>query len=220
VGLTPRATPRPTSRPASRRTPSPHVVIIGGFLTEHVSWRAIFYLSAEEVRQLAAGRLDVSLARALVEERFEEEAKVRRGAEIGKAIARYETIFAKALSRGELSAAILAVRPGERRIDEHREWMLHAFAIGLSVATMRLLFIPALMITGNPTDDQIALLSVGSFTVAFLLHAAAAEWWIRRTRPPTRGHADDRSLWTVSAAPNPVPFRQGANTAARSGQQS
>jgi uncharacterized membrane protein len=112
------------------------------------------------------------------------------------------------------------VRVRQGRIDEHREWMLRAFAIGLSVATMRLLFIPALMITGNPTDDQIALLSVGSFTVAFLLHAAAAEWWIRRTRPPTRGHADDRNLWTVSAAPNPVPFRQGANTAARSGQQS
>ncbi|MGB7989823.1 MAG: hypothetical protein WCF44_10525, partial [Candidatus Methylophosphatis roskildensis] len=35
-------------------------------------------------------------------------AKVRRGAEIGKAIARYETVFAKALSRGELSAAIRA----------------------------------------------------------------------------------------------------------------
>jgi hypothetical protein len=85
---------------------------------------------------------------------------------------------------------------------------------------MRALFIPTLMIAGNPSNDQIAMLSVGSFTVAFLLHAAAAEWWIRWTRPRTRGHADDRSLLTVSAEPNPVPISQGANTAARSDQQS
>jgi hypothetical protein len=111
------------------------------------------------------------------------------------------------------------VRVTQGRIGEHREWMLRALAIGLSVATMRALFIPALMIAGNPSSDQIAMLSVGSFTVAFLLHAAAAEWWIRWTRTPTRGHADDRSPLTVSAEPNPVPTSQGANTAARSGQQ-
>jgi hypothetical protein len=45
---------------------------------------------------------------ALAKERFEEEAKVRRGAEIGKAIARYETIYAKAMARHELNAAIRA----------------------------------------------------------------------------------------------------------------
>jgi Predicted membrane protein (DUF2306) len=117
-----------------------------------------------------------------------------------------------------ISLVLGYVRVRQGRIGEHREWMLRALAIGLSVATMRALFIPALMIAGNPSNDQVALLSVGSFTVAFLLHAAAAEWWIRRTRP--RGHSGDRRLWTVSAGPNPVPFRQGANTAARSGQQS
>ena len=98
----------------------------------------------------------------------------------------------------------LRVRQG--RIGEHREWMLRALAIGLSVATMRALFIPALMIAGNPSNDQIALLSVGSFTVAFLLHAAAAEWWIRRTRPRTRGHTDDRSPWT--SRPSRIPSLQ------------
>jgi hypothetical protein len=53
--------------------------------------------------------------------------------------------------------------------------MLRASAIGLSVATMRPPFIPALLIAGNPSNDQVAMLSVGCFTVAFLLHAAAAE---------------------------------------------
>ena len=111
----------------------------------------------------------------------------------------------------------LRVRQG--RIGEHREWMLRALAIGLSVATMRALFIPALMIAGNPSNDQIALLSVGSFTVAFLLHAAAAEWWIRRTRPRTRGHADDRSPWT--SRPSRIPSPSGKEpTRPRSGQQS
>lgn len=119
-----------------------------------------------------------------------------------------------------ISLVLGYVRVRQGRIGKHREWMLRAFAIGLSVATMRALFIPALAIAGNPSNDQIALLSVGAFTVAFLLHGAAAEWWIRRTRPGTRGHADDRSLSTVPAAPNLVPFRRGVSTAARSGQQS
>jgi hypothetical protein len=72
-------------------------------------------LRREQIVKLARGKhgWDVSPRTidtyiALAKERFEEEAKVRRGAEIGKAIARYETIFAKALSRGELSAAIRA----------------------------------------------------------------------------------------------------------------
>lgn len=72
------------------------------------------------------------------------------------------------------------VRAG--RIDPHREWMIRAFAIGLSIATMRLVFIPALIVVGDPTDEQIAALSVASFTAAFVLHASVAEAWIRATR--------------------------------------
>jgi hypothetical protein len=101
------------------------------------------------------------------------------------------------------------------RIGEHREWMLRALAIGLSVATMRALFIPALMIAGNPSNDQVALLSVGSFTVAFLLHAAAAEWWIRRTRP--RGHSGDRRLYRLGRAESrPLQARSQHGRAKRS----
>ncbi len=84
-------------------------------------------------------------------------------------------LFLIALVKG-----FLDIRAG--RAEQHREWMIRAFAIGLSIATMRLIFIPALMIVGNPTDEQIATLSIVSFTAAFFLHALAAEIWIRKTR--------------------------------------
>ncbi len=61
--------------------------------------------------------------------------------------------------------------------------MIRAFAIGLSIATMRLIFVPALVIiVATPTDAQIAALSTSSFAAAFVLHASVAELWIRATR--------------------------------------
>ena len=66
------------------------------------------------------------------------------------------------------------------RVVLHREWMIRAFAIGL--ATMRLIFVPALLIVAGPTDGQLAFLSVASFTTAFVMHASVAELWIRLTR--------------------------------------
>jgi uncharacterized membrane protein len=74
----------------------------------------------------------------------------------------------------------LHIRAG--RVASHREWMIRAFAIGLSIATMRLIFVPALLVAADPTDAQIATLSVASFTAAFVAHASAAELWIRLTR--------------------------------------
>ena len=47
---------------------------------------------------------------------------------------------------------------------------------------MRLIFIPSLLVVGNPTDDQIAMLSIGSFALLFIIHACVAELWIRATR--------------------------------------
>jgi uncharacterized membrane protein len=76
------------------------------------------------------------------------------------------------------------IRAGQ--VELHRAWMIRAFAIGLSIATMRLIFIPTLMLAVNPTDEQIAFFSVASFTIAFILHASVAEWWIRRTPQRTR----------------------------------
>jgi uncharacterized membrane protein len=69
-----------------------------------------------------------------------------------------------------------------RRIDLHREWMIRAFSIGLAISTMRVLFIPSLVVFGPPTEQLAATLSIVSFTLAFLIHTTAAEWWIRRTR--------------------------------------
>ena len=47
---------------------------------------------------------------ALAKERFEEEAKVRRGAELGKAIARLDSLYAKADSRKDHRGALLVER--------------------------------------------------------------------------------------------------------------
>lgn len=83
-----------------------------------------------------------------------------------------------------LSLLLGLVRIRQGRVAEHREWMIRAFAIGLSIATMRLIFVPALMLT-DPTDAQIVGLSVLSFTIAFTVHAVAAELWLHRTRRVT-----------------------------------
>jgi len=69
-----------------------------------------------------------------------------------------------------------------KQIDLHREWMIRAFSLGLGVATMRLIFIPALIILGRPTHEQAVMLSIISFTLAFSIHAGLAEIWIRKTR--------------------------------------
>ena len=85
-------------------------------------------------------------------------------------------LFLLALGKG-----FVHVRAG--RVASHREWMIRAFAIALSIATMRMIFIPALLVAADPTDGQIAFLSVASFTAAFVVHASVAELWIRLTRP-------------------------------------
>jgi uncharacterized membrane protein len=84
-------------------------------------------------------------------------------------------LFLVALGKG-----FLHIRAGQVAL--HREWMIRAFAIGLSIATMRLIFIPALLIVADLTDEQIATLSIVSFMAAFVLHASVAEVWIRTTR--------------------------------------
>jgi uncharacterized membrane protein len=87
----------------------------------------------------------------------------------------FGTVFLSALVKG-------FVHIRARRVALHREWMIRAFAIGLSIATQRLIFIPSILVVASPTDTQIETLSVAAFTVAFVVHACAAEAWIRRTR--------------------------------------
>jgi uncharacterized membrane protein len=87
----------------------------------------------------------------------------------------FGSLFLLALVKG-----LVHVRAG--RVASHREWMMRAFAIGLSIATMRLIFVPGLLVVDDPTDGQIAALSVASFAAAFVLHASVAEIWIRANR--------------------------------------
>jgi uncharacterized membrane protein len=87
----------------------------------------------------------------------------------------FGTFYLLALIKG-----FVHIRAG--RVALHREWMIRAFAIGLSIATMRLIFIPALLIVADPTDAQIAAVSTASFAAAFVLHASVAELCIRATR--------------------------------------
>lgn len=79
-----------------------------------------------------------------------------------------------------LATGFVRVRQG--RIVLHREWMMRAFAIGLSIATMRLIFLPVVVIIGDPTLDQIMFWSVTAFTVAFASHLAVVELIIRADR--------------------------------------
>jgi len=72
------------------------------------------------------------------------------------------------------------VRAG--RVALHREWMIRAFAIGLSIATQRLIFVPAFFLVADPTLEQTQAISAAAFLAAFVVHAGVAEAWIRLTR--------------------------------------
>ncbi len=84
-------------------------------------------------------------------------------------------VFLVALIKG-----FVHVRAGS--VASHREWMIRAFAIGLSVATQRLIFIPSLLVLADPTQGQLRTLSAAAFLAAFVVHASVAEAWIRLTR--------------------------------------
>jgi uncharacterized membrane protein len=87
----------------------------------------------------------------------------------------FGTLFFVALVKG-----FVHVRAG--RVALHREWMIRAFAIALSIATIRLIYIPALLIVADSTGAQNAVLWDTSFAVAFVLNTSVAEFWIRATR--------------------------------------
>jgi uncharacterized membrane protein len=69
-----------------------------------------------------------------------------------------------------------------REIAQHREWMIRAFAIGLAVATIRPiigLFFASSRLSGLTPGMFFGI----AFWIGFVLHLAAAETWIRWTRP-------------------------------------
>jgi uncharacterized membrane protein len=79
-----------------------------------------------------------------------------------------------------LVKSIAHIRAGQ--VELHREWMIRAFAIGLAIATQRLILIPSIILSGEPSLELARTLAIVSFLVAFVLHSAVAELWIRRTR--------------------------------------
>src|SRR5918997_6257721 len=91
----------------------------------------------------------------------------------------FGSLFLFALVEGFLN-----IRAG--RVALHREWMIRAFAVGLAIATARLFFFPALLITmADPTEKRFGTLLVVSLAVAFVLHAAVAGALVRP--PPSPG---------------------------------
>ncbi len=78
-----------------------------------------------------------------------------------------------------LVALVIAWRAAIRRkIDVHRAWVIRAYAIGLSLSTTRLYFIPAYLIHGNPTEFEAATVT----WIGFCLNCLVAEWIVRRSR--------------------------------------
>jgi uncharacterized membrane protein len=59
----------------------------------------------------------------------------------------FGTFFILALVKG-----LVHIRAG--RVASHREWMIRAFAIGLAIATQRLIFIPALLVVADPAQGS------------------------------------------------------------------
>lgn len=74
-----------------------------------------------------------------------------------------------------LAALLLAYRAiRSRDVGTHRRWMIRAFAIGIGVGTIRLV-IGVSQAFGMAFDDIFG----AAFWIAFVLHAAAAELWLR-----------------------------------------
>jgi uncharacterized membrane protein len=88
--------------------------------------------------------------------------------------------FFGALFVYSLSRAYTAIR--RRDIAVHREWMIRGFAIALAISTVRIVggaFDAVLM----PPAADAAYLFVVSLWIGWLATIAAAELWIRHTRP-------------------------------------
>jgi uncharacterized membrane protein YozB (DUF420 family) len=108
-------------------------------------------------------------------------------------IALFGSLFLVALGKG-----FVHVRAG--RVALHREWMIRAFAVGLAIATQRVIFIPSLFVVVDPTDGQIVTLSLAAWSAALVVHSSLAVVWIRLTRKrrvPRRSGAGQRMMPTA-----------------------
>jgi hypothetical protein len=97
-----------------------------------------------------------------------------------------------------------------RRFAEHREWMIRAMAVGTSIVTMRLIFVPSLMILGE-SDELARWLSLTSFAAAFVIHSSVAEAWIRATRAASAEAVAGRGVAAAALSPRPGRGTVGAS---------
>ncbi|MGI9627400.1 MAG: DUF2306 domain-containing protein [Longimicrobiales bacterium] len=89
---------------------------------------------------------------------------------------------------GSLWKAVDSIR--KRRVAQHREWMIRVFAIGLAVATVRVVIGLAQLMTGL----EMVHVFGASFWLGFGINAAVAETWIRRSRGSGRPSARARNV--------------------------
>jgi hypothetical protein len=91
------------------------------------------------------------------------------------AIATFAALFLFALGR-----AFMAIR--RRQVALHREWMIRAFAVALGISTIRLvgLVLDPVLTAAGLTAAGVFLASIWT---GWILTVAAAEGWIRYTRP-------------------------------------
>jgi hypothetical protein len=95
----------------------------------------------------------------------------------GGALALSSILAAGSLFLGAAGVAYQAIRGGDR--ERHREWMIRMLAVGLGVGTVRVIAAPLILLTGQRPLELMG----AAFWLGFALPVAAAEWWIRSTRP-------------------------------------
>ena len=77
-----------------------------------------------------------------------------------------------------ISMAYLRIR--QRRIQAHREWMIRSYALGLAIATFRVLLV---VLVSPPISVPFVEAWDTVMWLGFVINAAVAEAWIHATRP-------------------------------------
>lgn len=98
------------------------------------------------------------------------------GATASSAVVFFGVLFLVAVIRG-----FVAIR--KRDVTRHREWMIRAFSIGIGIAVVRVVGSVLFVITRAEPFEILGL----SFWIGWILSFAAAELWIRHTRPVRPG---------------------------------
>jgi Predicted membrane protein (DUF2306) len=76
-----------------------------------------------------------------------------------------------------LIAALVAI--SKRRVEQHRAWMIRAYAIGMGPAAISFIMLPIFLIRGEaPTGYAADLL----FVLSWVINLSIAEWIIRRPK--------------------------------------